>query len=189
MLTPLTPDQMASYHCLYAVTPADDPTAVFYIGVCKLTDVYLTPDLRHQTEWQKSEWRFRPIVVTILQTGEAARDLWKPRHELVSRHRPYCNIHGYTASTHKRGIVCITDGHRFGSQTIAAAAYGIDPAHLSRHLRNIPGHQNVKGLQFRYLDPLLDTAPTIPSGRATPPDVTGVGRDPFAPNDGGNDDD
>lgn len=143
--------------CLYAVFTTiehyqnkENPTAPFYIGVCKLSEVMRLPDAWRNTKFQELRDE-HTIMINIMETCSNETELHARRSAMVKQFRPLANITGYSNVNSRAVITCIEGpqaGVTYRNQTEAAQRNGLSQGAISNHLNGVPGYEIVRGCRF-----------------------------------------
>ena len=144
-------------YCLYAVFTTiehyqnkENPVAPFYIGVCKLSEVFRLPDAWRNTKFQELRDE-HSIMINIMETCPNETELYARRTSLVKQFRPLANITGYSQVNSRAIITCVEGpqvGTTYRNQTEAAQRNGISQSAISNHLNGVPGYETVRGCKF-----------------------------------------
>lgn len=146
-----TIENMREHLCLYVqkLMPSGE---VFYIGICKLSDVYRCPDAYRNSYWRAAIDDNSLIETTIFSTSKHYGDLWNELQEKVKLWHPVANMKGYQQSSMPSMITCIEGpnaGKTYQTQQRCAESNGITQPALSNHLNGRPGYDTVRGMKFK----------------------------------------
>lgn len=123
--------------------------SLFYVGACKLVDVFNTPDALRNTHFAKLT-KGAIVSVCVVMT---APDEVTVLNEASKRGRSYkapCNLYGGQRSPFNR-VRCIETGVVYSSANACCAAMNIAQSQLSQHLRRMAGFKSVKGHTFEIV--------------------------------------
>lgn len=131
-------------HCL------DPSTEIFYLGFCKLPEVYKHADAYRNSYWRQHVTDQTVIRVTVLATMDNPIDAQTALRQLFNECRPEANVKGYLQSR-KTTVTCVegaNKGSTYESITECALRNGISQGALSNHLNGRPGYESVLGNKF-----------------------------------------
>jgi hypothetical protein len=146
----LSVDQMRKSTCVYAHYVMPENT-LFFIGVCKLTDVYRHPDAFRNHHWIETVKDDTVIRTVVVQTSLQPIDCIRYQNILVKQYRPICNVVGQRIAG--RFVITCLEGPNAGKTytTTTQAAYenGMSQPTLSNHLNGRRGYETVRGMKFK----------------------------------------
>lgn len=151
------------YSCIYGVSiPSAPPPGqainpdgnwtLYYLGVCKITKVYQTPDAWRNSEYQRTITANTTIKINILATHESEAPLYNRLSQLVRQFAPHCNRVGFNQSHTRTVIHCvqgINAGVVYETQAQAARQNGIAQPTLANHLNGVRGYETIRGMIFK----------------------------------------
>lgn len=150
----LSIEQMRETFCFYVVELMITNTTAqetFYAGVCKLCDVFKTPDAHRNTHWREMITDESMITITVLATSDRIGELYSELSFFVKNIRPTANIKGYVAAT--RTVITCLEGPNVGktweTQERASIENGISQPSLSNHLNGRKGYERIRGMRFK----------------------------------------
>ena len=113
-----------------------------YVGMCKLTQIFATPDARAVSGLDMDMDYMLEVTDMFSSKAEAM-------HRRSQRYREFGPpVRGRT-NTSGVAIECVETGERFRTISEAATAHGVSASALSNHLRDKPGFVSVKGKRYR----------------------------------------
>lgn len=147
----LTIEHHREHQCLYVqkLMPSGE---IFYLGICKLSDVYRCPDAYRNTYWRKTINDNTLIQTTVISTSSEYGSLYNQLNEYVKLWKPIANLKGYQQSSLPSVITCVEGdnaGQTYQTQQRCAEANGITQPALSNHLNGRPGYDTVRGMKFK----------------------------------------
>lgn len=142
---------MRDHFCVYAQYLNGENETPFYVGVCKLVDVFKYPDAYKNTHWRKTINDQSTIKTLIVATSDKVAECYHNHNFIVTNYKPTCNVLGYQAAG-KTVITCIKGpnaGQSYATQLEAATKNGISQPSLCNHLNGRAGYENVRGMIFK----------------------------------------
>lgn len=142
---------MIDFPQLFAVYLASDETAVRYVGVSLVPDLFKLEDAQCNSEWSKffarPDAKINLSVASLFTSEIEAR---QEQRKLIGLWKPECNMRGYFMARKYQQVMCNETGEIFNNAAEAARAHGIDPTALGRHLKQEKGFKSVKGRTYQY---------------------------------------
>ena len=126
-------------------------TTFFFIGVCRLIDLYDFSNAYRNSHWRQTVKEDTPLTVSILASTDSEIDAHKALRHAYNEMRPPANVSGYQLSR-QTVITCLTGenaGMTYESATEAAKKNGISAGALSNHLNGRSGYANIRGMTFK----------------------------------------
>jgi hypothetical protein len=139
---------MREHWCVYSHHAFGE---LFYIGLCKMRDVFDAPDAIKNNHWRDHITDETPIKLTIVFSSIILSDCNKLHAQLIEQYKPRANKLGWI-TTGPVVISCVSGPHAgktWRSQVEAARALGFNQPTLSNHLNGIAGYETVKGMKFK----------------------------------------
>jgi hypothetical protein len=122
----------------------------FYAGVCRLSEVFSSPDASMNSEWKKyfdehpnAEYRLR--VMNYEESENAAITHILPIRRMFN---PHCNAIGVYDGRNAR-VECLETGIIYNSASEACRTLNLSQSALSNHLNGRVGYKKVRGMTFR----------------------------------------
>lgn len=136
--------------CLYShsIAPFKE---TFFLGICKLSDVYKFVDAYRNSHWRKTITADTIFKTSILATMDSVVEAQTALRTMFNEIRPECNIKGYQYSG-RMHVICIegeNKGVTYKSAAEAALQNGISPGAMSNHLNGHAGYLTVKSMKFQ----------------------------------------
>lgn len=155
----LTIAEMREHYCTYAqyligpieVVDSSRITDIFYVGVCKVADVFRYPDAYKNTHWRANITDASRIKTMIVATSPQVAECYKHLQFIVMNYKPICNTLGYQAAS-RTIITCVSGpnkGTAYLTQEECARLNGISQPSLSNHLNGRDGYANIRGMTFK----------------------------------------
>lgn len=139
------------FYCVYEQAFPETPNAPFYIGMCRLQEVYVFPDAKNIDIWSKMITEKPVIQHTIVFVSINKIECQNHRFRLIKNKSPYVNINGKSTQKDFGQIYCNETRETFNSIQEIINIYGGAASAYSMHLRELPGHKTVKGKTFRRI--------------------------------------
>jgi dipeptidyl aminopeptidase/acylaminoacyl peptidase len=150
----MTTDTSTRLWCIYehlATFEVGKPPVLIYVNACPLSEVYSLYDGRRNTEWIRMFSNGAPVHVRILDTTTTFYEARRKAADYIRtlREIPICNLRGINIKSTPQRIRC-SNGEVYETQKIAAAALGVQPSAISRHLRGVG--KSVSGYTFEFVN-------------------------------------
>lgn len=123
--------------------------SLFYVGACRLRDVFNNPDALRNTHFAKLA-KGTIVSIRIIMTTENETEAFNKASSHAREFKAPCNMYGGQRSPFTR-VRCIETNIIYSSANAASAALSISQSALSQHLRRIPGFKSVKGHTFELV--------------------------------------
>lgn len=123
---------------------------VFYIGCCKLSDLYTPPDALSNSEWRIFVTSSMLISVDVVEMFDNVEMAKITHFNMVTQQKPYCNLKGKTYNR-RTSVRHIDTGEIFDNASIAAETFGISRQAMSKHLNHRPGYNTVNKQRFERI--------------------------------------
>jgi hypothetical protein len=133
---------------LPTVCPSNE---IFFVGICKLTDVYKFPDAYRNNYWRDNVSENTIIEILVSFTSENLIECQRQLEVIVKQSRPIANIKGYRQHG-KTMVTCIQGsnvGKVYNTTTEAAELNGVSQPAMSNHLNGRPGYETLRGMKFK----------------------------------------
>lgn len=132
-------------HCI------NNQTTFFYIGVCRLVDLYNFDNAYRNTLWRQTVKEDTLVTVSVLASTDSEIDAHNALRRMYDEARPPANVSGYQLSR-QTVVTCIAGDNinkTYASATEAALQNGISAGALSNHLNGRRGYDNIRGMKFK----------------------------------------
>lgn len=148
-----TAADLREHHCVYShhIISNDGSEQLFWIGHCKLYDVFKHPDAHRNSLWRETVRDATKIKTTIIFSSASIPECNKFLSQIVAQTHPIANKRGI-AVVGPVIISCIEGemmGQYWRNQVEAARACGIHQPTLSNHLNGTPGYERIRGMKFK----------------------------------------
>ncbi len=138
--------QLKNGYVVYQIHEANT-LAVEFVGVEKLSKVFQLSDLYSNNvlkKYMNADQSFGVQIVAICDNkGQALKE-----QSAFIRQAGWPAANKYAQASAHGMIVCNETGDEFRTIAELCSTRGLDPAAVSRHLRNVPGHPRVKGKTY-----------------------------------------
>lgn len=133
--------------CVYEhwIFSADEWT-IYYVGSCRLRDVFDTPDALRNT-WFAKLTKGTITAIRVVQTAPDEITVLNHAVKLGRALKAPCNLYGGQRSPFHR-VRCVETGIVYNSANECCKSMGIAQSALSQHLRRMSGFKTVKGHTF-----------------------------------------
>lgn len=132
-------------HCL------NHSQAIFYLGVCRLVDLYDFSNAYRNSLWRQTVKDDTPLTVSVIASTDNENDAIRALRRMYDEARPPANVGGYQLGR-QTVVTCVQGdnaGKTYNSATDAALQNGISPGALSNHLNGRRGYDNIRGMKFK----------------------------------------
>lgn len=134
---------------LYVVYSLSTNGVMHYIGVCKMSDLFYTPDARENTLYGACFPEDCVVTIELLYTDNNASLCHFQASNLASEYKPIMNISGFVHTQNTAPITCIDTGEIFQTIEEVVRMHSVNGGALCQHLHNNPRYKTVKGKKYR----------------------------------------